>query len=37
MHFSSICLAIKVSHYKYFDCCLVANNFIKNNYGIHVL
>ena len=29
---------MKVPHYKYFDCYLVANNFIKNSYrGIHVL
>ena len=32
--FSSIYSVIKVSHSKYFDCYLAANNFIKNNYGI---
>ena len=37
--FSSIYSVTKVSHFKYFDChgFLVANNFIKNDYGIHLL
>ena len=35
--FSGICSVMKRSDYKYFDCYLVANNFVENNYGINVL